>query len=530
MIPAIGVKIGGDSAAGEAALASIRQRAAEAAAEFGRLGPAANAAAVQVDRVAGSSGALGRGVQNAAYQVGDFAVQVAGGTSAMRAMSMQLPQLLGGFGVFGAVAGAAFAILGPLAGSFFDAADGVSKLTDEIDANKVSLDSVRGTISQLAQLHETYNKAINATGGASSSAAAIVAANAKKEYEARKQVLGVELELLRIHGGELAQGRQNLADSIKREGDAAMRNAASNPTDVLFGGLDGIVNTGARNMAEMDKALGGFIARNEQAALALRKLDAEIALNTLAVEEANAALNGDFTVSEGLDGSKGKSKGGGDSLAKKMERRLETLTNGLMTEREALDKWHSESLDAINAATDAELEALGGRNEAKLRLEEEYLQRLSQIRELGNRAALTSVLGAGEEILSALGGMNAKALRIAKVFGAAQALISTYQGAAAALKLPFPYNLSAAAAIIAKGLGFVAAIKGVNSSGGGGGAGGGGGGTSSVAPAAAGPSPLDIRISGLDPNQFYSGGAVGKLLDALTQEAGDRGFKLVYTK
>ena len=49
-------------------------------------------------------------VQNAAYQVGDFAVQVAGGTSAARAAAQQLPQLLGGLGMFGALAGAAATI------------------------------------------------------------------------------------------------------------------------------------------------------------------------------------------------------------------------------------------------------------------------------------------------------------------------------------------------------------------------------------------------------------------------------------
>jgi len=56
-------------------------------------------------------------------------------------------------------------------------------------------------------------------------------------------------------------------------------------------------------------------------------------------------------------------------------------------------------------------------------------------------------------------------MKVAKVFGAAQALISTYQGAAEALKLPFPQNLAAAAAVIAKGIGLVNAIKGVSASG-----------------------------------------------------------------
>ncbi|MEQ3625990.1 MAG: hypothetical protein ABNH26_08785 [Celeribacter sp.] len=66
------------------------------------------------DRVRRSTGSMQRGVQNAAYQVGDFAVQMAAGTSASRAMAMQLPQLLGGFGMLGAVMGAAVAIAFPL--------------------------------------------------------------------------------------------------------------------------------------------------------------------------------------------------------------------------------------------------------------------------------------------------------------------------------------------------------------------------------------------------------------------------------
>ena len=54
------------------------------------------------------------GVQNASYQMADFAVQVGGGVSATRALSQQLPQLLGGFGMWGAVAGAAVAVVGGL--------------------------------------------------------------------------------------------------------------------------------------------------------------------------------------------------------------------------------------------------------------------------------------------------------------------------------------------------------------------------------------------------------------------------------
>ena len=44
---------------------------------------------------------LGGGIRNASYQITDFMVQVQGGTSVIRALSQQMPQLLAGFGMFG---------------------------------------------------------------------------------------------------------------------------------------------------------------------------------------------------------------------------------------------------------------------------------------------------------------------------------------------------------------------------------------------------------------------------------------------
>ena len=58
-------------------------------------------AAQQAKAGAGGFSQFGSQVQNASFQLADFAVQVGGGTSPMRAMAQQLPQLLGGFGVMG---------------------------------------------------------------------------------------------------------------------------------------------------------------------------------------------------------------------------------------------------------------------------------------------------------------------------------------------------------------------------------------------------------------------------------------------
>lgn len=63
------------------------------------------------------------------------------------------------------------------------------------------------------------------------------------------------------------------------------------------------------------------------------------------------------------------------------------------------------------------------------------------------------------DMASALSTGGEKMVKVSRIFGAAQALISTYVGAAKALELPFPANIAAAAKVMAAGMGFVSAIK-----------------------------------------------------------------------
>jgi hypothetical protein len=188
----------------------------------------------------------------------------------------------------------------------------------------------------------------------------------------------------------------------------------------------------------------------------------------------------------------GKGGGGGGSNA--MTARIEALVASLQTEREIIADWYAESLLTLQTASEAELEALGGKHKAEERLEEEHQKRLNEIRQMSADSSLSLVMGAGAEILNAMGQTNKKALKVAKVFGAAQALISTYQGAAEALKLPFPKNMAAAAAVIAKGIGFVNAIRGTGESGGGGSRGGGSSGSSAAAPAQQNAQTLNFSL------------------------------------
>ncbi len=81
---------------------------------FARVGQAGRGASAALDGVSRSTRNVGYAAQNAAFQVGDFFVQIASGTSASRALAQQAPQLLGVFGIWGAIAGAGIAALSAL--------------------------------------------------------------------------------------------------------------------------------------------------------------------------------------------------------------------------------------------------------------------------------------------------------------------------------------------------------------------------------------------------------------------------------
>lgn len=90
----------------------------------------------------------GRGmIQNTSYQVADMAVQFEMGTSPMRIMGQQLPQLLAGFGAFGAVAGTVAAIMFPLAGMFLNTGDEAEDAGDKVKTFADAMDVAMSAIS-----------------------------------------------------------------------------------------------------------------------------------------------------------------------------------------------------------------------------------------------------------------------------------------------------------------------------------------------------------------------------------------------
>jgi hypothetical protein len=80
------------------------------------------------------SGAVAARFQNVGYQVQDIAVQIAGGQGVVRALSQQLPQLAGGFGLVGVAIGTLAAVAIPLFASFGLGSDQTKQLEDDLKA------------------------------------------------------------------------------------------------------------------------------------------------------------------------------------------------------------------------------------------------------------------------------------------------------------------------------------------------------------------------------------------------------------
>ena len=106
------------------------------------------------------------GIQNVAYQVGDFATQVGSGQAASMALGQQLPQLLGGFGALGAVLGAVVAIGVPLGAAMLrstrdtiDLEDSMQKLETAVSDYRSAVDSAVIPTKELAEKYGTATQA-----------------------------------------------------------------------------------------------------------------------------------------------------------------------------------------------------------------------------------------------------------------------------------------------------------------------------------------------------------------------------------
>lgn len=292
-------------------------------------------------QISNASRSLAPAVQNAAFQVGDFAVQVAGGTSATRAFAQQMPQLLGSFGLFGALGGAAVAIMAALAPSLFEGSKSAAEMAKGMTDLTGSLGSVNSAVSALEAVQRAYTDAIETSGGASSAAAALVVANSAAEFEARKRVLAAEIEIARFRGAEKATELQNLETQFRREGQDAMDSDIAAYGGLRRPGMAQPTGFAARRQMGIPRptpAFDQFLERNREVPAAISKIRAEVDLMNLSLEQAETALNTTFAdISTGGGtgaGSKGGKGGGGGGKVSEAAREAKKVFDETRTSAE----------------------------------------------------------------------------------------------------------------------------------------------------------------------------------------------------
>lgn len=382
----------------------FRRSNARIASDFRRVTQSTDDLAASTQRATGSNG-----LRMLALQLNQVGSQGAVTGNYLQALSIQLPDLLLAFGTFGALLGTVAGPLSMFAVGLLNSADATDELVKSLTETSASLGSVRSDMDALRDLQEKYTQAIAASAGASDATAAAVAANSKREFEARRQVLAVEVELLRIRAQENREALRNLEDQSRTAAENLRREVSTfsagtrQATDA-----EGFAYTGPRTV---DEALGNadrsVLEGMEQRRLAMRKLRAETELTTLAIEEANAALQGEFhDVGSGGSGAAsgggsggGRGGGGGTTLDPEFLSAVASRVTALKSATEELDRANQ----AVRASAEQAFVAfVTGAKDAR----GVAADLVSQLARMAASAAFRSLIGrmGGSQLISALFG------------------------------------------------------------------------------------------------------------------------------
>lgn len=254
------------------------------------------------------------------------------------------------------------------------------------------------------------------------------------------------------------------------------------------------------------------------AALDLQRVITEIEVSANRAADATRRVGTEFR--EAL--SDPKTAGGLDALREQ----LQDFEESLLTEEQLLIESYARRQEMLEKALQERLITQERFDELSRQNAENHAKDMEDI----DAARYGKALGAAGSFFHALGGVfqssSEQLFKIAKVFGAAEALINAWRAYAQVLadpSLPFFAKFAAAASVLSAGLNAVAAIKSVTSSGGGGGSRGGAGAGAATSTGAAAPSLsriVNIQLIG----DTFSKSSIQDLIEQINeaQEGGAR--------
>jgi len=294
-------------------------RATAAGNAVGALGVKVDAFSNQAARGQSTSRGMGVAIQQAGYQIGDFAVQVASGQGILRPFIQQGTQFISMFGPWGAVLGAAGAIAGAVATTFFDlgnsaedagkkGTDALSDIADQAKRTKEELEGIASYYDRIALAQARMDQVSTGT--------AVVAARAR-------------LDALKPGDDPIAAQRALI------EAQDAQQRAYMAESGILSKLADEKDNVLAKTQAEIDRT------KQLTQAMSVSRHEYDVTVETLKILA--------------------------DSGYTKGEKEARAFAEKLVTQREALDK-------ATKAAND-NTKATGGQSKEyeKLRIEQERI-------------------------------------------------------------------------------------------------------------------------------------------------------------
>jgi hypothetical protein len=500
-------------------------------------------------------------MQQAGYQVGDFAVQVQGGTNVAVAFGQQATQLVGALYLLPApllaakapILGlslsvnaliASFSIILPIVTGvvayFMRAAEASRNTKEKVSDFENALSSARGELQGMREDLRLLQSGLESS---------FILTFSDEVDQAKEALSEARAELAALYDQNVAVGEStanvtNLDDY--EESVRLARERLANATLEL---------STAQEMSRQERQRTrdeSVVKQLLEARVILREQEAE------AIKKATDRLN-EMALAERLIG-RGRGLSAGPS-AQEIQRnvpaaqlaateaaeqaRLRDLANRsgssatdpLIGQVEQLEKFLSSERELLLMEYDTRQVTL------EQALEKEYITRqqyASMIMELEGKknkeltdielktqqAKVSAVAGGIQDVLNAAANGNQKLLKVARVVGAAEALINTYRAAAQTLAnptIPFYAKFAAAASVVASGLGMVNAIKsGSQASVSGSGAA--PSGADAEIPTQATAAPQRVIIEGIDRNSLISGEQLSNIFEALYKENENRGF------
>lgn len=486
---------------------------------------------VQASSSAGkSTNRFGMYAQQVGYQVGDFFVQVQGGTNALVAFGQQGTQLAGLLpGVAGAIVGIGLSITTAAlnaSGATKNMSYDFKKLwTDVKDAMAPMEPLFKGVGTGIKYLGnriaEEINKIINFFIGLGHVVKALPEAFRTGFDNASRYVSAFVLDT-RAKIYELLSIWQTLMDTI-----------SGSVTMVSIGG-------GETTSLSEDYQFRASALQSQADQLRLAASETKGALSEIA-DAWNNAPKIDIRDYFGTGGSKdGAGGGGGTSALDDLISDLDGVRGALETEYEQIVNTHTEQLAILNEAYQKRLIGQNEYQELSLRSREQYNEAMWNLQNQERKVSFDAYAGFFGSMATLFEQGNKKQFEMSKKFAIAQSLINSYTAFTEVLKDPSflgrPWARAAAAgSVLASGLAQVASIK--STSLGSSGSSSSSSGTSAAASAVSASSatssttseskaPQMIQLSGLTANSLFSGSQLQELFDAIYEENKDRGYVL----